>query len=84
MIRPLSSSLAKRAQDELNEKPDEIVNRVKEFKSWILSQPHLKARTGQYHNNNQFINFKHCFLLVHFQIFLFVLKKKKFLQMINC
>lgn len=45
-IRPLSAALTKRAREELNEKPEEIEARINELKEWILTQPHLKARTG--------------------------------------
>lgn len=45
-IRPLSKALAKKAQEELNEKPEEIDDRVKELRIWIQRQPHLKARAG--------------------------------------
>lgn len=46
-IRPLSKALAKKVQEELNEKPEQIDDHVKELKNWIRRQPHLKARTGQ-------------------------------------
>lgn len=46
-IRPLPKSLAQRAQKILNEKPDEIEGHVKHLRKWILSEPHLKARTGR-------------------------------------
>lgn len=46
-IRPLSAALAERAQNELNEKPNEIEARINELREWILQQPHLKARTGK-------------------------------------
>lgn len=46
-IRPLSAALAERAQNELNEKPNEIEARINELREWILQQPHLKARTGR-------------------------------------
>lgn len=46
-IRPLSKALAKKAQEELNEKPEEIDEHIKELRNWIRRQPHLKARTGQ-------------------------------------
>lgn len=47
-IRPLSESLVRKAHKELHENPEEIENHVKELREWILRQPHLKARTGQY------------------------------------
>lgn len=46
-IRPLPAQLAKKAQDELYEKPSEIEKHIKELRHWILEQPHLKARTGR-------------------------------------
>lgn len=46
-IRALSKVLAKKAQEELNEKPEEIKDQVKALRNWIQRQPHLKARTGQ-------------------------------------
>lgn len=45
-IRPLSPQLAKKAQDELQEKTDEIEKELQELRSWINNQKHLKARTG--------------------------------------
>lgn len=48
-IRPLPECLARRAQKELKEKPDEIERHVKELREWILQQPHLKARMGNEH-----------------------------------
>lgn len=45
-IRPLPTALAKKAQEELNEKPEEVETRINELREWILTQPHLKARTG--------------------------------------
>lgn len=45
-IRSLSTQLSKKAQEELFEKPFEIDHHVIELRTWILQQPHLKARTG--------------------------------------
>lgn len=45
-IRPLSKALSKKVQEELNEKPDQIDDRIIELRNWIRRQPHLKARTG--------------------------------------
>lgn len=50
-IRKLSPALAERARVELNEKPNEIEDRINELREWIKQQPHLKARTGVYDNN---------------------------------
>ncbi|XP_031627386.1 retinol-binding protein pinta-like isoform X2 [Contarinia nasturtii] len=44
-IRKLSMQLAKKAQDELNEKPSEMENHIKDLRNWILKQPYLIART---------------------------------------
>lgn len=60
-IRQLSETLAKKARDELHEKPDQIEDRIKELRTWIQMQPHLKARTGQFssfiHERIFFLNF---------------------------
>lgn len=51
-IRPLSRALAKKAAEELHEKPNEIEDHVNELRKWVLQQPHLKARTGKTTLNN--------------------------------
>uniref|UniRef100_A0A1A9Z835 CRAL-TRIO domain-containing protein n=1 Tax=Glossina pallidipes TaxID=7398 RepID=A0A1A9Z835_GLOPL len=43
-IRPLSTSLAKKAKLELGEVPERIDQDIAALKDWISSQPHLKAR----------------------------------------
>lgn len=62
-IRPLSPSLAKRAEKELGENPSQIENCVKELREWIFQQPHLKARTGRwflFYQNNFVFNDNLC------------------------
>lgn len=44
-IRPLSSALAKIAEDELNEVPDRVQADLDAFREWILKSPYLNART---------------------------------------
>lgn len=50
VIRPLTPALQEVAIQELNEKPKELADDVLRLREWILSQPHLKART-----NDQFL-----------------------------
>lgn len=44
-IRPLSPELQNVARTELREDADKIEDAVAEFRAWIESCPHLKART---------------------------------------
>ncbi|XP_062554101.1 alpha-tocopherol transfer protein-like [Armigeres subalbatus] len=43
-IRPLSSSLSKKAQNELNEVPERIHEDLKILRQWIAQSPHLRPR----------------------------------------
>lgn len=45
-VRPLTPALRERVTNELNEKPNEIEDRINELRQWIKHQPHLNARTG--------------------------------------
>ncbi|XP_034115424.1 alpha-tocopherol transfer protein-like [Drosophila nasuta] len=45
MRRPLSPTLAKLAEEELNETPDRIQQDIIILRVWIRQQPHLRART---------------------------------------
>ncbi|XP_017857333.1 PREDICTED: alpha-tocopherol transfer protein-like [Drosophila arizonae] len=45
MRRPLSPTLAKLAEQELNETPDRIQQDIIILRVWIRQQPHLRART---------------------------------------
>lgn len=42
-IRPISDELSKLAKDELNEVPEEISDRITTLRTWISSQPQLRA-----------------------------------------
>lgn len=42
-IRPISDELSKLAKDELNEVPEEIADRITTLRTWISSQPQLRA-----------------------------------------
>ena len=44
-IRPINTELQLIAMERLNEIPERIEDALKEFKEWIRSTPHLKART---------------------------------------
>lgn len=48
MFRELSPELAQIAKTELNENPKQTPDDVRNLKEWILKQPHLKARTGNF------------------------------------
>ncbi|KAM7344535.1 retinol-binding protein pinta-like isoform 2-T5 [Cochliomyia hominivorax] len=50
VIRPLTPALQEVAIRELNENPKQVADDVLRLRQWILSQPHLKART-----NDQFL-----------------------------
>lgn len=50
VIRPLTPALQEVAIRELNENPKQLADDVMRLRQWILSQPHLKART-----NDQFL-----------------------------
>lgn len=43
-IRPLSAELAKKAQEELNEVPERIIDDIAALKTWMSKQAHLNAR----------------------------------------
>lgn len=45
MRRPLSPTLAKLAEQEVNETPDRIQQDIIILRVWIRQQPHLRART---------------------------------------
>lgn len=44
-LRPLAPELAEVARTQLNESEDEILQQLETLRTWILEQPHLKART---------------------------------------
>ena len=44
-IRPLSKDLAIKAQQELNENPNRIVDDLAAIKSWLSKQDYINART---------------------------------------
>lgn len=50
-IRPLSEQLALRAQEELNEKSNDVAYHINKLREWILQQPYLKARSGMLTKN---------------------------------
>lgn len=47
-VRPLPSALAEKAKTELNEICNVLKDGIHQLKRWIMQQPHLKARTGEW------------------------------------
>ena len=44
----LPEDIQKLAQDELNENPNTRDQSIKTLRAWILANPHIKARTGEF------------------------------------
>uniref|UniRef100_A0A1A9W9W9 CRAL-TRIO domain-containing protein n=1 Tax=Glossina brevipalpis TaxID=37001 RepID=A0A1A9W9W9_9MUSC len=45
LVRPLNEDLQKKANEELNEIPNSTSGYLRDFKTWIEQQPHLRANT---------------------------------------
>lgn len=46
-VRKLSDALQKKAETELNEKPERVAEDLEHIKSWIEKQHHLNVRPGE-------------------------------------